>query len=240
MKTIGLIGGLSWESSIEYYRIINETVRQKLGGLHSADCLMYSFDFHEIETLQHQNNWPEATHRMVTAAQNLEKGGAAFVMICSNTMHKMAGEVEAAVSIPLLHIADATGEQIRTAGYQSVGLLATRFTMEQDFYRGRLVERFGLDVLVPPVDERDQIHAIIYNELCQGIIKDESKRMYQQSIENLAMRGAEAVILGCTEIGLLIKPQDSVLPTFDTTQIHAEAATAFALAGVAQPNDEFN
>ncbi len=240
MKTIGLIGGLSWESSIEYYRIINEMVRQKLGGLHSADCLLYSFDFQEIETLQHQNNWPEATQRMVTAAQNLEKGGAAFVLICSNTMHKMAGEVEAAVSIPLLHIADATGEQIRAAGYQSVGLLATRFTMEEDFYRGRLVERFGLDVLVPPADERDQIHAIIYNELCQGIIKDESKRMYQQSIQNLAMRGAEAVILGCTEIGLLIKPQDSVLPTFDTTQIHAEAATTFALAGVAQPNDEFN
>lgn len=241
MKTIGLIGGLSWESSIEYYRIINETVRQKLGGLHSADCLMYSFDFQEIETLQHQNNWPEATRRMVNAAQNLEKGGAAFLMICSNTMHKMAEAVEAAVSIPLLHIADATGEQIRAAGYQSVGLLATRFTMEEDFYRGRLVERFGLDVIVPPADERDQIHAIIYDELCQGIIKDDSKRIYQQSIQNLALRGAEAVILGCTEIGLLIKPQDSVLPTFDTTQIHAEAATTFALqAGVAPTNDEFN
>lgn len=241
MKTIGLIGGLSWESSIEYYRIINETVRGVLGGLHSASCLMYSFDFQEIETLQHQNDWDEATRRMVTAAQNLEKGGADFVMICSNTMHRMAGEVEAAVSIPLLHIADATGEKIRAAGYQSIGLLATRFTMEEDFYRGRLVERFGLDVLVPEADEREQIHAVIYDELCQGIIKDESRNIYQQVIQNLATRGAEAVILGCTEIGLLIKPQDSVLPTFDTTQIHAEAATEFALqAGVAQTDDKFN
>ncbi len=241
MKTIGLIGGLSWESSIEYYRIINETVRGALGGLHSASCLMYSFDFQEIETLQHQNDWAEATRRMVTAAQNLERGGADFVMICSNTMHKMAGEVEAAVSIPLLHIADATGEKIRTAGYQSIGLLATRFTMEEDFYRGRLAERFGLDVLVPEADEREQIHAVIYDELCQGIIKDESRKIYQQAIQNLGTRGAQAVILGCTEIGLLIKPQDSVLPTFDTTQIHAEAATEFALqTGVAQTDDKFN
>lgn len=230
MKTIGLIGGLSWESSVEYYRIINETVRESLGGLHSAQCLMYSFDFAEIEALQHAGRWDDATARMVAAAQQVERGGADFILICSNTMHRMAPAVQAAVEIPLLHIADATGEVVTSQGFGKVGLLATRFTMEEDFYKGCLAEKYGLDVLVPDEAQREQVHRIIYDELCVGVVKDESRRVYQDIIADLERRGAEAVILGCTEIGLLIKPEDSVLPVFDTTSIHAQAAVEYAIA----------
>lgn len=230
MKTIGLIGGLSWESSIEYYRLINEGVRERLGGLHSAQCVMSSFDFAEIEALQHVGDWDAATQRMIEAAQSLERADADFLLICSNTMHKMADAVQASVDIPLLHIADATAERIRAAGQTSIGLLATGFTMNQTFYTGRLTDRYGLNVLLPDTDQREQVHRIIYDELCQGIIRDESRVMYQQAINDLAERGAQAVILGCTEITLLIKPQDSVLPVFDTTAIHAQAAVEYALS----------
>lgn len=229
MKTIGLIGGLSWESSIEYYRIINETVRTRLGGLHSAQCLMYSFNFAEIEALQHEGRWDEATARMVDAAQRLERGGADFIIICSNTMHKMAADVEAAVQVPLLHIADPTADAIKAQGFNTVGLLATRFTMEEDFYKGRLTKQHGLTVLTPNAAQREQVHRIIYDELCLGVVQEASKAQYQAIIADLAARGAQAVILGCTEIGLLIKPEDSELPTFDTTLIHAQAAVDYAL-----------
>ena len=229
MKTIGLIGGLSWESTVEYYRILNETVRERLGGLHSARCLLYSFDFAEIEMLQHDGDWEAATQRMVDAARSLERGGADFILICSNTMHKMADEVQAAVNIPLLHIADPTAEAIHQSGYQTVGLLATRFTMEQDFYVKRLSDQHGLNVVIPQADQRERVHRIIYDELCLGIIQEDSQTQYQEIIAELKRRGAEAVILGCTEITLLIQAEDSVLPTFDTTRLHAQAAVEHAL-----------
>lgn len=235
MKTIGLIGGLSWESSVEYYRIINQTVREKLGGLHSAQCLMYSFDFAEIEALQHRGDWEAATLRMIVAAQQLERGGADFIVISSNTMHKMAGAVEQAVSIPLLHIADPTAEAIQTHGFSTVALLATGYTMEQDFYKGRLVEKYGLKVIIPNQAQRNDVHRIIYEELVVGVIQPESRARYQEIIADLAVQGAQAVILGCTEIGLLIKPEDSILPTFDTTLLHAQAAVEFALAHQIEP-----
>jgi aspartate racemase len=230
MKTIGLIGGMSWESSQEYYRIINETLREKLGGLHSATCLMFSFDFAEIEALQHAGDWEEATRRIVEAAQNLERVGADFVMICTNTMHKMAKEVQDGIGIPLLHIADATGEVISAQGITKIGLLGTKYTMEHDFYKGRLIEKFGLEVLVPEEKERQAVHDIIYDELCLGIVKENSKKEYQTIIENLKAQGAQGVILGCTEIMLLIQQADTDLPVFDTTHIHAESAVALALA----------
>lgn len=229
MKTMGLIGGMSWESSIEYYRIINETVKERLGGLHSCKSLMYSVDFAEIETLQRQGKWEEATVMMVDAAKRLEKGGAGFIIICTNTMHLMADEIERQVSIPLLHIADATAERLKTRGIQRVGLLGTRFTMEKDFYRGKLIEKHGLDVLIPPEEEREQVHRIIYDELCLGEIKAPSKDTYEQIITRLFQDGAEGIILGCTEIGLLVKDGDSPIPLFDTTRIHATAAVDFAL-----------
>lgn len=230
MKTIGLIGGLSWESSIEYYRRINEEVRARLGGLHSAQSLMYSFDFEEIETLQHAGRWDAATDRMVEAARRLERGGADFVLICSNTMHRMAAEVQAAIGIPLLHIADATAEQIRAAGLRRIGLLATGYTMEQDFYKGRLTDRYGLDVRVPAAPDRQVVHDVIYGELCRGIIRPESKAQYVDIMHKLAADGAEGIILGCTEITLLVGPPDSPVPVFDTTAIHALAAVDWALA----------
>ena len=229
MKTIGLIGGLSWESSIEYYRLINEGVRARLGGLHSAQCIMSSFDFAEIEALQHAGDWDAATQRMIEAAQSLERAGSDFLLICSNTMHKMADAVQASVDIPLLHIADATAERIRAAGQNTIGLLATGFTMNQTFYTGRLTDQFGLNVLLPDTAQREQVHRIIYDELCQGVIRAESRVIYQQAIAAFAEQGAQAVILGCTEITLLIKPQDSILPVFDTTGIHAQAAVDYAL-----------
>lgn len=229
MKTIGLIGGLSWESSILYYRLINEEVKARLGGLHSAKSLMFSFDFEEVERLQHQDRWEDATQLMIEAARNCEKGGADFLLICSNTMHKMAAEVQENISIPLLHIADATAEQIITQGFKKVGLLATGFTMEQDFYKGRLTAKYGLEVLVPEAEERQIVHKIIYEELCQGIIKEDSREYYRMAIQNLVKAGAEAIILGCTEITLLVGQEDSAVPVFDTTAIHALAAVKYAL-----------
>ena len=230
MKTIGLIGGLSWESSAEYYRIINQEVQLRLGGLHSAKCLLYSFDFAEIEALQVAGKWELASQRMVRAAQNVAVAGAEGIVICSNTMHRMAADIEAALDYPLIHIADASARPIVAAGYKTVALLGTRFTMEQEFYRGRMADRFGLRILTPDDAGRDIVHRVIYEELVRGIIKDESRRQYQALIADLKTAGAQAVILGCTEIGLLIKPADSPLPSFDSTALHARAAVDWALA----------
>lgn len=229
MKTIGLIGGLSWESSAEYYRLINEGVRERLGGLHSADSLLYSFDFAEIEHLQAAGDWDAATLRMVEAAQRLERGGAAFILICSNTMHRMAHDVQAAVSIPLIHIADPTAEAIAAAGFSTVALLGTIYTMEQDFYRGRLETQYGLTVLTPDAADRQTVNRIIYDELVRGVVRDDSRAAYVEIIGKLAAQGTQCVILGCTEIGLLIKPEHSPLPTFDTTLLHAQAAVDMAV-----------
>ncbi|MFT8678019.1 aspartate/glutamate racemase family protein [Gluconacetobacter sp.] len=229
MKTIGLIGGMSWESSAVYYRLINEGVRRRLGGLHSARCLMWSFDFAEIENLQRADRWDDATDRMIEAARRLERGGADFVMICTNTMHRMADNVQAAIDIPLLHIADPTAARIRADGLRRVGLLGTAFTMEQSFYKGRLTERHDLDVLVPDEDVRRTIHQVIYEELVRGRVLPDSRRAYRAIIERLQRRGAEAIILGCTEIMLLIAPDDSPVPFYDTTSIHAEAAVTISL-----------
>ena len=229
MKKIGLIGGMSWESSLEYYRIINETVKQRLGGLHSAESIMYSVDFDEIEKLQSQGNWQELTKVMIDSAQKLEKAGADLVIICTNTMHKMAGEVQNSVNIPLLHIADATAEKIKEKGCKKVGLLGTRFTMEEDFYKGRLIEKHGLEVIVPNSEERQIVHDIIYNELCLGEIKETSKEQFKKVIENLVKNGADGVILGCTEIPLLIKQEDVKVLLFNTTKIHAEYAVDYAI-----------
>jgi aspartate racemase len=230
MKTIGLIGGLSWESSIEYYRIINEYARQKLGGLHSAKSLLYTFDFEEIERLQSQNRWEEATAMMVDAAQRLERGGADFLIICSNTMHRMTGQVQESTSIPLLHIADATAARIKAAGIRKIGLLGTAYTMEQDFYKGRLRDRYGLEVVVPGSEARGMVHRVIYEELCRGIMRPESRDEYRHIIKGLVEQDATGIIFGCTEIGLLVGPDDSPVPVFDTTRIHAEAAVEYALA----------
>lgn len=230
MRTIGLIGGMSWESTLTYYRIINERVAQRLGGLHSAKCLLWSFDFHEIELLQSTGDWSTATQRMVDAARALERGGANCLVICTNTMHKMADDVQSAIDLPLLHIADATAERIKAAGMKRVGLIATRFTMEGDFYCGRLIVRHGLDVVVPDEADRQLVHDVIYNELCRGEIRDTSRAAYRGIIEKLVGAGCQGIILGCTEIGLLIQPDDSPVPVFDTTEIHAESAVDFALA----------
>ncbi len=230
MKTIGMIGGMSWESSLEYYRILNETVKARLGGLHSAKCIMYSVDFAEIEALQHQGKWDEATEMMIDAAKRVENGGADFLIICTNTMHKMADEVQQNIKIPLLHIADATAEKIKSQGLKKIGLLGTRFTMEEKFYKGRLVEKHELDVIIPTADERNTVHRVIYDELCKGEINESSKAKFIDIINHLVEHGAEGIILGCTEIGLLVKQDDSRVPLFDTTKIHAEAAVDFALA----------
>ena len=235
---IGLIGGMSWESSAEYYRIINQTVRDRLGGLRSARCLMWSFDFGEIEALQHAGRWDDAAALMIDAAQRLERGGADFFLICTNTMHRTADQVQAAVRIPLLHIADPTAERIKAEGIRRVGLLGTAFTMEQDFYKGRLQQRFGLDVLVPGADDRALVHRVIYDELVQGRVEPASRDAYRAVIARLVARGAEAVILGCTEIMLLVQPEDSPVPLFDTTAIHAEAAVERALS-VVRPASAF-
>ena len=229
MKTIGLIGGMSWESTVEYYRIVNEQVQRRLGGLHSARCVLYSFDFDDIETLQRRAAWDEATGRLIDAARAVERAGADFVVICTNTMHKMADDVAAAVSIPLLHIADATAERIKAAGVRKVGLLGTRFTMEEDFYAGRLRRPHGLEVVVPPESGRQVVHDVIYGELCRGEVRAASRQAYREIIAALVAAGCEGVILGCTEIGLLVKPADSPVPLFDTAAIHAEAAVEMAL-----------
>jgi aspartate racemase len=228
-QVIGLIGGMSWESSAEYYRIVNERVRDRLGGLASARCLMWSFDFAEIEALQQSGDWDAATARMIEAAQRLERGGADFLLICTNTMHRMADAVQAAVGLPLLHIADPTAARIKAAGLRRVGLLGTAFTMEQDFYKGRLARRHGLEVLVPEDADRATIHRIIYEELVQGRVEPASRAAYRDVIARLVARGAEAVILGCTEIMLLVRAEDSAVPLFDTTTLHAEAAVDRAL-----------
>jgi len=232
MKTIGLLGGMSWESSLEYYRIINETVKKRLGSLHSAQCLMYSVDFAEIEILQHAGAWDELTRQMITAVHRLERGGADFTVICTNTMHRMAGEIEAATSIPLLHIADAAATAIKASGLTKVGLLGTRFTMEGSFYRERLEQDHNLGVVIPGENDREQVHRIIYDELVQGQIRENSRVVYQDVIAALQDQGAQGVILGCTEIPLLIKQTDVAIPVFDTTTIHAEAAVDWALAPV--------
>jgi len=229
MKTIGLLGGMSWESSIEYYRIINETVKERLGRLHSAQSLMYSVDFAEIEKLQHAGDWEALTQAMVNAAKRLERGGADFLVICTNTMHRMAPEVSAAINIPLLHIADATADAIRDKSLDTVGLLGTRFTMEGDFYRGKLEEDHGLRVLIPTEEGRETIHHIIYDELVQGSIREESREAFLDVIVELKSRGAQGVILGCTEIPLLVKQKDVSIPIFDTSSIHAKAAVDWAL-----------
>ncbi len=229
MKTIGLIGGMSWESSVKYYRIINERVRDRLGGLHSAKSLMYSVDFGEIETLQRQGKWEELTALMIAAAKNLEKGGADFILICTNTMHKMADAVQENIAVPLLHIADATAEKVKAEGIRKVGLLGTLFTMEESFYKGRLTDKYGLQVLIPDKAERELVHQVIFEELCAGEIKPASKEHYIQIMNRLAEKGAEGIILGCTEIGLLVGENDARVPLFDTTVIHAEAAVEYAL-----------
>jgi len=230
MKTIGLIGGMSWESSLEYYRIINETVKNKLGGFHSAKSIMYSVDFAEIELFQHKGEWQKATEMMIDAAKRVENGGADFVTICTNTMHKMAEDVEQNISIPLLHIADATAKVIKERGFNKIGLLGTNFTMEEYFYKGRLMSKHNLEVVIPTKKERDIVHKVIYNELCLGKINQPSKNKYNKIINKLVEDGAEGIILGCTEIGLLVKKEDSNVPLFDTAKIHAKAAVEFALS----------
>ncbi len=221
---------MSWESSLQYYRIINEAVRARLGGLHSAQTLMFSVDFAGIEAMQARGEWQRAGEQLAEGARRLERGGADFVVLCTNTMHKVADDIEQRVRIPLLHIADATGARIRKAGLSRVGLLGTRFTMEEDFYRSRLRERLGIEVLVPGERERGRIHQIIYEELCRGIVKPESKRTYLAVMQGLVAQGAEAIVLGCTEIMLLVREEDVTVPVFDTTAIHATAAVELALS----------
>ncbi|MBC5636109.1 aspartate/glutamate racemase family protein [Ornithinibacillus sp. BX22] len=228
MKTIGLIGGMSWESSLEYYRIINEEVKNKLGGLHSAKCLLYNVDFSEIEQYQAEGNWEKAGQALGEVALSLEKAGADFIVICTNTMHKVIDSIEEKIEIPVLHIADATATQILKANIKTIGLLGTKYTMEQDFYKSRL-ESQGIHVVVPNNEERLQVNRIIYEELCLGEINKSSKDYYKDVIHNLVKNGAEGIILGCTEIGLLFKPEDSEVPLFDTTVIHATEAVNIAI-----------
>ncbi len=230
MKTIGLIGGMSWESTIPYYRQINETIRQRLGGLHSAKLILYSVDFQQIERLQHAGDWGQAGSMLAGAARSLEVAGADFLVLCTNTMHKVAATIEAAVAIPLLHIADPTAADIRRDGHTSVGLLGTRFTMEQGFYRDRLRERHGLQVIVPSAQDRATVHRVIYDELCLGVVLPASRDDYRRIMADLVSQGAQAIILGCTEISLLVDRQDASVPLYDTTAIHARAAADAALA----------
>lgn len=230
MKTVGLIGGMSWESTIPYYRQINESVKERLGGLHSARIVLYSVDFHDIERRQREGDWQGAGAVLAGAARALEAAGADFLILCTNTMHKVAPAIEEAVDIPLVHIADPTATAIKQAGFARVGLLGTRFTMEQDFYRERLRSRHGIEVLIPPQQERDILHRIIYEELCLGKIVAESRAQYRRIMEGLAAQGAQAIILGCTEISLLVGPHDANVPLFDTTAIHARTAAELAMS----------
>ncbi len=230
MKTIGLIGGMSWESTVVYYRLLNELARDRLGGLHSAELILWSYDFAEIEALQAAGDWAEATRRMVEAARLVEQAGAQCLLICTNTMHKMAPAVEAAIEVPLIHIADATAAAIRRTPAQRPLLLATAYTMEQDFYKGRLREAHGIEALVPDAAGRKTVHDIIYEELCRGVIRPESKARYLEVVAENRRKGADSIIFGCTEVGLLIAPEDFDIPAFDTTRIHAEAALDFALS----------
>jgi len=230
MKTIGMLGGMSWESSLEYYRLVNEGIKERLGGLHSARCLLYSVDFAEVEVLQSEGRWDEAERFMIEAARRLERGGADFVVICTNTMHKSADAIERSLRVPLLHIADAAAEAVKREGIRRVGLLGTRFTMEENFYKGRLADRHGLEVLVPDEPDRKTVHRVIYEELVLGKILPSSREAYRRIIARLVRDGAEGVVLGCTEIGLLVKAEDSSVPLFDTTRLHAEAAVSLALS----------
>lgn len=230
MKTIGMLGGMSWESTASYYKAINESVKNRLGGLHSAKICMYSVDFDEIEKLQHQGKWNETAEILSNAAQNIEAGGADFLLICTNTMHKVAAQIESSISIPILHIADATAKTLVLDDIKKVGLLGTRFTMEQDFYKQRIIDKFAIDVVVPSADEQTIIHDIIYKELCLGKIKESSRQEYLKVINNLHSQGAQAIILGCTEIALLVKQSDTDIRLYDTTAIHAEAAVKLALS----------
>ncbi|WP_079710508.1 aspartate/glutamate racemase family protein [Paraliobacillus ryukyuensis] len=228
MKTIGLIGGMSWESTVTYYRIINEEVKKRLGGLHSAKCLLYSVDFDEIERYQKEGDWENAGHVLGEAAASVEKAGADFIIICTNTMHKVNEDIEAKISIPVLHIADATVKQIQRTNVKTVGLLGTKYTMEQDFYKSR-IESAGIQVIVPDEDEREKVNNVIFDELCLGYIQQESREYFKQVIQKLVDSGAEGIILGCTEIELLVKPDDSIVPLFDTTSIHAKESVHMAL-----------
>ena len=230
MKTLGLIGGMSWESTVPYYRTINQVVREQLGGLHSARLLLHSVDFDEIARLQRAGDWDALAGAMADAAHSLKAGGAQLLVICTNTMHKVADVVEATSGVPLLHIADPTGDAIRARGFTRIGLLGTRFTMEQEFYRQRLGERHGLEVLVPDAEERELVHHVIYDELCQGVIRESSRAQYRRVMEALVARGAQGIILGCTEIGLLVGEDDASVSLFDTTALHARAAALAALA----------
>ncbi|WP_022851219.1 aspartate/glutamate racemase family protein [Limisalsivibrio acetivorans] len=229
MKKIGMLGGMSWESTVNYYKLINEGVRERLGGLHSAEILMYSVDFHEIERLQNEGLWGRMGEMLSRSAMKLERAGADFIVICTNTMHKVAPAIEDSVDVPLLHIADATGRAVRRQAIKTVGLLGTAFTMEQEFYKGRLEDVHDLNVITPTKNDRKIVHDVIYKELCMGITRDESRRRYIDIIDDLAERGAEGVILGCTEIGMLVNQEDTKLDLFDTTAIHADAAVEFAL-----------
>ncbi|HQR22129.1 MAG TPA: aspartate/glutamate racemase family protein [Burkholderiaceae bacterium] len=230
MKTIGLIGGMSWESTVPYYQLINQSTRERLGGLHSAKIVLASVDFDPVEQMQRAGDWASAGALLADVARSLERAGADFLVLCTNTMHKVAPAIEAAVSLPLLHIADATAEEIRAAGISTVGLLGTRFTMEQDFYKDRLEDRYGLSVLTPGAPDRDVVHRVIYDELCLGRVLDTSRAAYVDVMDDLVRQGAQAIILGCTEITLLIRPSDARVPLFDTTAIHARKAVDWALA----------
>ncbi|PLC50944.1 aspartate racemase [Pollutimonas subterranea] len=230
MQTIGLIGGMSWESTVPYYRVINMVVKERLEGLHSARIILYSVDFHEIERFQHAGDWAAASQALSAVARSLEVAGADFLVLCTNTMHKVAADIQDSVNIPLLHIADPTAERIKSAGLSRIGLLGTRFTMEQDFYKDRLRDRHGLDVLIPPAADRETVHRIIYEELCLGSVRPESRNEYRRIIAALIEQGAQAIILGCTEISLLVAQGDAGVPLFDTTAIHARAAAELALA----------
>jgi aspartate racemase len=232
--TIGLLGGMSWESSAEYYRLTNELVRERLGGLHSARCLLYSVDFADIEVMQAQGRWDDAAAVLAEAARGLERAGADLLLLCTNTMHKVADQVQAAVGIPLLHLADTAAAAVRAAGVDTVGLLGTAFTMEQPFYRDRLAES-GLTVVVPETDDRALVHRVIYEELCLGVVRETSRQAYREVIQRLVARGATGVLLACTEIELLVGPDDSPVPVFPTTRLHVRAAVDAALRGVALP-----
>lgn len=229
MKTIGLIGGLSAESTAEYYKILNQIVRQRLGPLHNARCLIVSVDFADFDAMMREGRWDDAAHELVEAARSLERGGADFFLLCTNTFHKLAVQIASSVRIPFLHIADAAAQAICAAGLRRVGLLGTRFTMQETFYRARLAEKFGLDVLIPDAEQCHAVDRIIFDELVKGVIRDESREVYSRILHDLARRDAQGVLLGCTEIGLLVSPADSPVPLFDTTRLHAEAAVDSAL-----------
>ncbi len=229
MKTIGLLGGMSWESTELYYRLINEGIKAQLGGLHSARIAMVSVDFQEIEEMQHNGDWAGAGQALAQAAKQVESAGADFLLICTNTMHKVAPQVQEAISIPILHLADATAKRIKAAGMKTIGLLGTSFTMEEDFYKGRLVDKYGLNVLVPLKSDREIVHRVIYDELCLGLVEDTSRDEYLRIIDDLRSRGAEGIIEGCTEIVMLVQQQHTDVPLFDTTSIHAEEAVLEAI-----------